>query len=131
MPAGALGPMRVTLPPEQNVVAEAAAIVAVGKLFTVTVVVAVFVQPLTVTVYVIVVVPAVTPLTTPPALIVATEVLLELHVPPVVALDNVVVEPTHTPVLPVIEATVGRGVTVTVVADDVVEHPFKSVTVTV
>ena len=43
----------------------------------------------------------------------------------------VVVEPTHTPVLPVIEATVGSGVTVTAVAADVVVHPFKSVTVTV
>lgn len=75
--------------------------------------------------------PAVKPLTTPPALIVATAVLLDDHVPPVVALAKVVVEPAHTPVLPVIEATVGSGVTVTAVAAEVVEHPFKSVTVTV
>ena len=75
--------------------------------------------------------PADTPLTTPPALIVATAVLLDDHVPPVVALAKVVVEPAHTPVLPVIEATVGSGVTVTAVAAEVVEHPFKSVTVTV
>ena len=76
-------------------------------------------------------VPALTPVTTPPALIVATAVLLDDHAPPVVASAKVVVEPTHTPVFPVIEATVGSGFTVTVVAADVVEHPFKSVTVTV
>ena len=75
--------------------------------------------------------PAVTPVTTPPVEIVATPVLDDVQTPPVVALDIVVVEPTHTPVLPVIEATVGSGVTVTVVAAEVVEHPFKSVTVTV
>ena len=50
IPAGALGPIKTTLPPSQNVVAPAAAIVAVGKLFTVTVVVVVFVHEPTVTV---------------------------------------------------------------------------------
>ena len=50
IPAGALGPIKVTLPPVQNVVVDAAAIVAVGKLLTVTVVVAVLVHPPTVTV---------------------------------------------------------------------------------
>ena len=50
IPAGALGPIKVTLPPSQKVVEPAAAIVAVGKLLTVTVVVVVFVQEPTITV---------------------------------------------------------------------------------
>jgi hypothetical protein len=50
IPAGALGPIKVTLPPSQKEVGPAAAIVAVGKLFTVTVVVVVFVQAPTITV---------------------------------------------------------------------------------
>lgn len=82
--------------------------------------------------YVIVVVPAVTPVTTPvEELIVATAVLLDVHTPPVVVLDNVVVDPEHTDVVPVIDATTGKAVTVTVVAELVVEHPSAFVTVTV
>jgi len=79
-----------------------------------------------------VVVPAVTPVTTPvEALMVANAVLLDVQTPLAVVLDNVVVDPVHTAVVPVIDATTGNAVTLTVVAALVVEHPFELVTVTV
>ena len=59
--------------------------------------------------------PAATPETTPEALTVATAVLLEDQVPPLVASLRVVVEPTQTLVVPVMAATVGSALTVTVV----------------
>ena len=49
MPAGALGPTKATEPPEQNVVAPVAVIVAVGKALMLTEAVVVFVQPAVVT----------------------------------------------------------------------------------
>jgi hypothetical protein len=79
-----------------------------------------------------VVVPAVTPVTTPvEASIEATAVLLDVQTPLAVVLDNVVVDPVHTAVVPVIDATTGNAVTLTVVAALVVEHPSAFVTVTV
>ena len=82
-----------------------------------------------VTVYVIVVVPEATPVTTPVlASTVATPVLLDVHTPPVVALLNAVVDPTHTSVVPLIAATTGIGLTVTVVVTELT-HPLASVTV--
>ena len=76
-----------------------------------------------VTVYVIVAEPAVTPLTTPLASTVATAVLDDVQTPPAVALVSAVVEPAHTSVVPLIAATTGIGLTVTVVVTDV-EHQF-------
>ena len=72
--------------------------------------------------------PADTPETVPEALTVATAVLLEDQVPPVVASLRAVVEPTQTLVVPVMAATTGRALTVTlVVAADV--QPLAFVTV--
>jgi hypothetical protein len=86
------------------------------------------VQPLPlVTVYVIVVVPAATPVTTPvDALTVAVAVFAVDHTPPVVVLANVVVAPAHTEVVPVIAATVGNALIVTVVVTERT-HPFELV----
>jgi hypothetical protein len=57
MPAGALGPTKATVPPEQNVVAPVVAIVAVGNALTLNIIVALEEQDPEVTVYVIVVEP--------------------------------------------------------------------------
>ena len=103
--------------------------VGVGFALTVTVAVTAFTQPKPlVTVYDIVEEPADTPVTTPPALIVATAPLDELHTPPAVASDKVVVLPTHTVVVPVIAATTGSALTVTV-AVTAVTQPAPLVTV--
>ena len=50
IPAGALGPTKLTLPPVQNVVVPIVVIVAVGNAFTVTTAVVLLIQPPTVTV---------------------------------------------------------------------------------
>ena len=68
-----------------------------------------------VTVYVIVVVPEETPVTTPLVFTVPIVGTLLLHTPPVVALARVIVPPMHTLFAPVIAATVGSGLTITVV----------------
>jgi hypothetical protein len=82
---------------------------------------------LSVTVYVNVVEPAATPVTTPvEALIVAVAVLAVDHTPPVVVLESVVVAPSHTDVVPVIAATTGKLLIVTVVVTALV-HPFEFV----
>src|SRR6478735_8337928 len=86
-----------------------------GIALTVIVVVLVPTQPLVVTVYEMMLVPAVTPLTTPLLSIVATDSLLLLHTPPAVASVSVVVNPAHTLVVPLIAATTGIALTVTVV----------------
>ena len=96
---------------------------SVGNAFTFTVAWAFEVHPFVVTVYVIVAVPAVTPLTTPLASTVATAVLDDVQTPPAVALVSAVVEPAHTSVVPLIAATTGIGLTVTVVVTDAL-HPF-------
>ena len=96
---------------------------SVGNAFTFTVAWAFEVHPFVVTVYVIVAVPAVTPLTTPLASTVATAVLDDVQTPPAVALVSAVVEPAHTSVVPLIAATTGIGLTVTVVVTDEL-HPF-------
>jgi hypothetical protein len=75
-----------------------------------------------------VVVPAVTPATAPLALTVPTVVLLEDQVPPEVASLKSVVDPTQTLVMPVMAATVGRALTVTVVVTLEVQ-PLPLVTV--
>jgi hypothetical protein len=67
------------------------------------------------------VVPAATPVTTPFASIVAVAVLADDHTPPVVVLANVVVAPSHTDVVPVIAATVGNALIVTVVVTALVQ----------
>jgi hypothetical protein len=99
-----------------------------GIAFTVTTVDTDDVHPFAlVTVYVIVVVPAATPVTTPvEALIVAVAVLAVDHTPPVVVLESVVVAPSHTDVVPVIAATTGKLLIVTVVVTALV-HPFEFV----
>ena len=76
--------------------------------------------------------PADTPVITPEEFIVATLVvpldqLLLLHVPDEL---NVVVEPIQTLAVPVMLATVGNELTVTVVAVDVALQPLAFVTVT-
>jgi hypothetical protein len=72
--------------------------------------------------------PAATPVMTPEALTVAIAVLLEDQVPPDVASLKVVVDPTQTLVVPVMAATVGRALTVTLFVTAVV-HPLALVTV--
>ena len=85
-------------------------------------------HPLVVTVYVIVLVPDVTPVTTPLALTVATAVLLDVHTPKAVALVNVVVDPAHTVAEPVIDATTGKAMIVTVVVTELIQpEPFVTV----
>lgn len=61
-----------------------------------------------------VVVPAAIPVTVPVALTVAMAALLLVHVPPAVESLRVVVLPAHTVVAPVMAATVGAPLTVTV-----------------
>ena len=73
-----------------------------------------------------VVVPAATPVTTPVELTVAVAVLADDHTPPVVVLESVVVAPSHTDVVPVIDATTGNALIVTVVVTELV-HPFALV----
>ena len=70
--------------------------------------------------------PAATPVTTPVELIVAVAVLAVDHTPPVVAFAKVVVAPSHTAVVPVIEATEGALLIVTVVVTALVQ-PFEFV----
>ena len=85
-------------------------------------------HPLVVTVYVMVLVPELTPVTTPLALTVATAVLLDVHTPKAVALVKVVVEPAHTVVDPVIDATTGNALIVTVVVTELIQpEPFVTV----
>jgi hypothetical protein len=61
--------------------------------------------------------PAATPVTTPEVETVATEVLLEDQAPPVVASLRETVDPAQTVVVPVMAATVGSELTVTVVLE--------------
>jgi hypothetical protein len=73
------------------------------------------------------VLPAATPVTTPvDALTVAVAVLEDVQTPPAVTSDKVVVEPAHTEVVPVIAATVGNALIVTVVVTELT-HPFALV----
>lgn len=81
-----------------------------------------------VTVYVMIEVPAERPVTTPEPLIVATANVLLAHVPLVVELLNVDVVPAHNVAVPDIAATVGNGLTVTLVVT-VVLQPKPLVTV--
>ena len=70
--------------------------------------------------------PAATPVTTPVELIVAVAVLAVDHTPPVVVEASVVVEPAHTDVVPVMAATTGKLLIVTVVLTVLVQ-PFELV----
>ena len=74
----------------------------------------------------IVVVPAATPVTSPFASIVAVAVLAVDQVPPVVAFANVSVAPTQSVVVPVMAATVGNALIVTVSVTALVQ-PFELV----
>ena len=67
----------------------------------------------------------------PTELIVDIRLLLLTQTPPEVVFNNVVVAPKHTVVAPEVSDIVGKGFTVTKVADDVAEQLFTSVTVTV
>jgi hypothetical protein len=67
--------------------------------------------------------PAATPVTTPEALTVATEVLLDDQVPPAVASFSEDVDPVQILFVPVMAATVGRALTVTLV-DALDVHPL-------
>ncbi len=101
---------------------------SVGNAVTLTVACAFDVQPFVVTVYVIVAVPADTPVTTPVELTEAIAALDDVQTPFAVALASAVVEPEHTSVVPVIAATTGIALTVTVVVtDDVQPLPFVTV----
>ena len=74
-----------------------------------------------------VVLPAATPVTTPvDASTVAVAVLDDVQTPPSVTSDKVVVAPSHTEVVPVIAATVGNALIVTVVVTELT-HPFELV----
>ena len=107
------------------------AMVADGSGLTVTVVDAVLEHPFEfVMLYAIVAVPGVTPVTTPVALTVATAVFELDHVGFKLVVPKTVVVPTHKAVDPKIAVVVGNGFTVIVVAVDVAEQPFASVTVT-
>ena len=70
--------------------------------------------------------PAATPVTTPVELIVAVAVLAVDHTPPVVVEASVVVAPAHTDVVPVMAATTGKLLIVTVVVTALVQ-PFELV----
>ena len=73
------------------------------------------------------VLPAATPVTTPvDALTVAVAVLDDVQTPPAVASAKAVVAPSHTEVVPVITATVGNALIVTVVVTELT-HPFALV----
>ena len=73
------------------------------------------------------VLPAATPVTTPvDASTVAVAVLDDVQTPPAVRSDKVVVAPSHTEVVPVIAATVGNALIVTVVVTELT-HPFELV----
>ena len=73
------------------------------------------------------VLPAATPVTNPvDALTVAVAVLDDVQTPPAVTSDKVVVAPAHTEVVPVIAATVGNALIVTVVVTELT-HPFELV----
>ena len=73
------------------------------------------------------VLPAATPVTTPvDALTVAVAVLEDVQTPPAVTSDKVVVAPSHTEVVPVIAATVGNALIVTVVVTELT-HPVELV----
>jgi len=92
---------------------------------TVTVFVAVFTQPLTVTEYVIKDVPADTPVTTPEEFIVATPTFPLVQVPPGLVLVSVVVVPEQRVVVPVIVCAVGVPiVTTTFPQADGVQEPL-------
>jgi hypothetical protein len=102
---------------------------SVGNALTFTVACALETQLLVVTVYVIVAVPAATPVTTPVLeFTVATDALDDVQTPFAVALVKVVVEPAHTSVVPLIAATTGIALIVTVVLAVAVQ-PLPSVTV--
>ena len=73
-----------------------------------------------------VVVPAATPLTTPLASIVAVAVLAVDHTPPEGVEASAVVAPSHTDVVPVMAATTGKLLIVTVVVTALVQ-PFELV----
>ena len=91
--------------------------VIVGKAFTVTAVLALFLHPLALAavVYTIVAVPAATPVTNPDVLTIARVGVELLQVPPVVVSVKAVVLPTQTLLVPPIAAgAVGRAYTVTV-----------------
>jgi hypothetical protein len=98
----------------------------VGRADTVISFVTVVVQPLVVTVYRMVVVPAAIPVTTPDAFTVANAGALEVHAPPLGPV-KVVVVPAHNDEEPVIAATIGIGLTVTLF--DCVVNPQLLVTV--
>ena len=70
--------------------------------------------------------PAATPVTTPVELIVAVAVLAVDHTPPVVVEASAVVAPSHTDVVPVMAATTGKLLIVTVVVTALVQ-PFELV----
>ena len=70
--------------------------------------------------------PAATPVTTPVELIVAVAVLAVDHTPPVVVEASAVVAPAHTDVVPVMAATTGKLLIVTVVVTALVQ-PFELV----
>jgi hypothetical protein len=108
-------------------------LIADGKGFTVTVLVAVALEhpPVPVTVYVIVADPAETPETSPVELsTVATTALLEDHVPPELPLEvNVVLPFEHIACVPLKVPADGAVVTVTVLVAEDVLHPPVPVTV--
>ena len=129
--AVAVPPIKLNILSMFNEVALLPAVIAgVGKAFTVTVAVAVFVQLFEfVNVYVIVAVPALTPVTDPVDELTIAVAVFELdHVPP--AGVKVVLDPIHTDVAP-IAANVGKVFTVTTVDALVHEHPLLLVTVNV
>ena len=68
--------------------------------------------------------PAVAPVTKPVVLIVATAGVALVQVPPTVASANCVVKPTQTAAVPVIGATVGTALTVTVCVAELVQPPL-------
>jgi len=68
--------------------------------------------------------PVATPVTSPDVLTVAMPVASLLHVPPTVASVYVELAPTHIGLVPLIEATVGKPLTVTAVVTEVVPQLF-------
>lgn len=98
-----------------------------GSGLTVTVRVTVFEHPPVVTVYEITDVPPDTPVTRPEASTVAIPEFELNQTPPVVTSASCVVDPSHTVAVPVIEATTGSGLTVTVRVATFVQPPLVTV----
>lgn len=116
----------VAVPAGQSVVVPEM-VPAVGRLFTITVAVALDVPQLLVTVYITDVLPVATPVITPVEETVTTDVLPLVQLPPVGVPVNVADAEGHTVLAPDIEAVEGAAVTVTTCVATTVPHVLETI----